>query len=136
MSQFDEEARKFEAECLRQVKSVAEEIEAYYDERMYRDEDGDHIELDCDDERTEELDQLTLYDWMDDVLDIYVTCSLDGQLRSCEIVVTTGGPHIEVDTGSKAVKLYWGSTRTEWPISYGAADELDDIVSEMWSCRC
>lgn len=73
-----------------------------------------------------------LYDYFDDVCDIEYRIDGRGKYRSVRLIIAGGGPNIYVDTNGAYVKLYWGSTCAEAPISYTTSDEIDDIFEEMY----
>jgi hypothetical protein len=74
-----------------------------------------------------------LYGYFDDFLDVEYRIDGSGEYRSVAITVATGGPHVEVDTGSNSVKLWWGGTQAEWSFSSKAGDIIDDIFSEHYA---
>lgn len=97
-------------------KRIAEEIEAYAAGQITNDEG----------------EEMSLYDWMAEALDMeYI---IDGRLvyKACRIWVTLGGPNIWVDTEERAVKLAWGTDRESYPLSWGTCDALDSIAAETW----
>ena len=57
---------------------IAEELEAHANGRAYTDEGGGVVILDGDDEPTDEMEYRGLYDFINDALDIEVTCGLSG----------------------------------------------------------
>lgn len=81
-----------------------------------------------------DLEQLSLYDYFDDVLDIEYRIGSDKQLRSVQILVTYGGPNIYIDTASKAVELYWWGDRASYPIDSEVCGEIDSIFEEIYNC--
>lgn len=48
-----------------------------------------------------------------DPLDVYVTAGLDGKVRSVHLILTVGGPHIEVDVTHNRVEGWWGGENHE-----------------------
>lgn len=73
-----------------------------------------------------------LYSYFEDVLDIEYHIGGDGEYRSVAVTIATGGPHIEVDTSDRAVKLWWGSDKAHWSISGDTARAIDDIFEEYY----
>lgn len=71
--------------------------------------------------------------YFDDCLDVEYRVGGDGEYRSVALTVTTGGPHIEVDTGDNSVNLWWGSAHTSWSIENSTADAIDEIFSESFA---
>ena len=113
----------------------------------YDPEDGDSEEYILTEEAKAELEELQrkledyesgespadLENYFNDCLDIEYRIDGGGDYRSVAITVTTGGPHIEVDTGSNSVKLWWGGTYAEWSFSSKAGSIIDDIFSEQYA---
>lgn len=72
-----------------------------------------------------------------DVLDVKIETRMDREIRNIQLVVATGGPHIEIDLGKNTINGYWGSdqrTRNIKPRS--EAEEtlnlLWDYIEESW----
>lgn len=141
----------FEKECIESCKDIAEIIEAYANREVYRCPGcGEHIFWhdenynEDDDEYTcphcerafseNQLEALYIGDYFDDVYDIEYRIDGRKEYRSVEVMVAFGGPNIYVDTARQGVFLYWGSTRTEWMLTYNACDEIDDYFEEMYRC--
>lgn len=80
----------------------------------------------------EDGEEMSLYDWVNDALDFEYTVDSQRQYKAAKIWVTLGGPNVWVDTLARAVYLAWGSDRAEYPISYDTADELDNVMAEIW----
>lgn len=127
-------------------KHIALELEAYADGNVYRcpecgeihrlpDDVGDKYRCpDC--ETVNDLDnwdQLGIWDYFQDYLDIEYRVGSDRQYRSCRIMVACGGPNIYINTASKAVELYWCTEQAEYPISYDACDAVDEWAEEYWN---
>lgn len=106
----DSEAYTLTEDAAAELEELRQKLEAY--------EDGD--------------EPADLIDYFADVLDIEYRISGSGEYRSVAITVATGGPHIEVDTGSESVKLWWGSTRAEWSIHRDTSNAIDDIFTEYY----
>ena len=134
---------------------IAETLEAYARGTMYRcPECGEEIEIDDLDDLTTETDdgetlyrlpcgctvdeepeQLSLYDYFDDVLDIEYRIESDRKtVRSVSLMVTCGGPNIYIDTAENAVMLYWWTDRARYSFDNWISDEINDWAQELWSC--
>lgn len=130
-------------------KHIAEELEKYVNGEIYNcpecgehctveeeeNENGDIIyKCSCGCVSEYEPDQLSVWDWAEDILNIEYRMTSRRELRSVQIMVACGGPNIYVDTATKSVELYWWGDRASYPISYDAAAELDAWAEEMWGC--
>lgn len=80
----------------------------------------------------EDGEETSLCDWVNDALDFEYTIDSQRQYKAAKIWVTLGGPNVWVDTWARAVCLAWGNDRAEYPISYDTADELDNVMAEIW----
>lgn len=128
-------------------RQIAEDVEAYANGNVYRCPDcGEIIELPddvgdkyrCPDCETvhdvDDLEQLSLYDYFEDCLDIkYLIDSDRVTVHSVKIMVACGGPNIYVDTESHNVELYWWGNRASYPIDYDTCNEIDEWAQEMFS---
>ena len=149
------EQEKTDRENREHCKYIADRVEAYAAGNVYRcPECGEEIEIEDLDEITTETEegetlytlpctcvteyepeQLSLYDYFEDVLDIEYRVDSDRKtLRSVSLLVACGGPNIYIDTAKKAVVLYWWTDRAEYPLSYDACEEIDDWAQELWNC--
>lgn len=99
-------------------KRIVEEIEEYAAGKMV-DDDGN---------------QLSLYDYLADVLDYEFTIDSRKEYKSAKIWVTLGGPNVWIDTEERAVKLAWGTNREEYPLDWDVCDEIDSIMQEIYVC--
>jgi len=76
------------------------------------------------------------YDSVDDIdeLDVRVTANLDGTARKFVVVVTTGGPHIEVDVTNETVTGYWGANthKTHFD-NEELSDQLHNHYKRYWN---
>lgn len=84
--------------------------------------------------REEDWEQMSLYDYFSDCLDIEYRCGSDREYRSACIMVSCGGPNIYIDTAEKAVLLYWWTDRARYYLSSDAVDAVDDWAQEYWDC--
>ena len=83
-------------------------------------------------ETTTEPEQMTLYDYFEDCLDIEYRCDGRREYRSVRVMVTCGGPNIYIDTATKQVELYWWTDRASYPLAYDAVDAVDAWACEYW----
>lgn len=132
-------------------KRIAEELEAYasgdcvkcphcgethykYDFDESENEDGETVYTcpDCGEEVDDfdDLDMLSLYDYLSDNYGIEYRIGNSGELRSAEIMIACGGPNIYIDTDRRAVVLYWWGSSAEYPINCAA--DVDEYAAELW----
>ena len=138
--------RDAEKENRAHCKHIALEVEAYADGNVYRCPECNEIlhlpedvgdKYRCPDCGTvhdvTDLEQLGIWDYMTDILDIEYRCGSDKEYRSCKIMVACGGPNIYIDTAAALVKLYWWTDYAEYPISYNTRDAIDEWAEEYWN---
>ena len=102
--------KEFKERCLRRVKAIAEEL----------------------DRLTDSGKTTNLREYFEDALDVTYYVDRYGDYRRVAVTITTGGPHIEVDTNDMAVKLWWGTEAAQWSISRDTAEAIDDIFYEYY----
>ncbi len=89
-------------------------------------------ELEAIREKLDSGEATDLYSYLEYALDIEYRIGGDGEYRSVAVTITTGGPHIEIDTGDSAVKLWWGGYTAQWRICRDTADAIDEIFEEYY----
>lgn len=97
-------------------KRIAKEIEEYAAGKM-ADDDGN---------------ELSLYDYLNDILDYEFTIDSQKEYKSAKIWVTLGGPNVWIDTAERAVKLAWGTDREEYLLDQDVCNEIDDIMQYFY----
>ena len=116
-------------------KRVADELEAYAAGRMWRDvETGEEKEMDPE-TVSDDFEQLSIYDYLADVLDYEITIDSRLEYKSAKIWVTLGGPNVWIDTAEKAVKLAWGTDREEYPLDWDVSAHLDEVLEGAYNAR-
>lgn len=65
-------------------------------------------------EKLESADALTHGD--EEPLDVELTVNLDGTVKEVTLILTVGGPRIEVECYSGVVRGYWGGSKHSAPI--------------------
>lgn len=139
-------AKYTQHENNRHCQRIADELEEYCSGNVYRCPECNEIFTapdgcevyrcpDCGNlADLSEYEQQSIYDFLEDCLDIEYRISSRHELRSVQIMVTCGGPNIYIDTGSNKVELYWWGDRASYPISSDAAEELDAWAEELFNC--
>ena len=69
--------------------------------------------------------QISLYDYLFDVLDYEFTIDSRKEYVSAKIWI---------DTAERAVKLAWGADREEYPLDWDVCNEIDGIMQEIYEC--
>lgn len=116
-------------------KNIADELEQIASGELYISPiTGDYITyadtLQCD----EECEQVTMYDYFNDVYNIEYHIDGNGEYKSVELMVACGGPNIYVSTKSCAVELYWGSDQEIYRITSDAIEQINDVWEENFMC--
>ena len=110
------------------------ELKKYVD--GIRDELKSLYELDITDEEREEREEngepCSMYDYFNDVLDIEYTIDSSGEYLGARVYVTLGGPNVWIDTREGYVKGAWGTDREESWIPSEINDEIDEIFREYY----
>jgi rubredoxin len=129
-------------------KEIAETIEAYVNGDVRRcPECGAEHERDWDDvgdrfkcpecgavASTDDWEMLSIYDYLDDILDITFTVDSRKNYKSASICIAWGGPSIYIETADSYIRLYWWGDRAEYPLSYSASDAIDEWAEDYYNC--
>ena len=78
----------------------------------------------------DDLDALTLSEYLADNFGIEYRIDDAGDLRSVQIMTACGGPNIYIDTERRAVCLHWWGSSAAFPID--CADDVEDVAREWW----
>lgn len=114
-------------------KRIAQELEAYAAGRMWRDiETGEEKEMDPE-TVSDDFEQLSIYDYLADVLDYEITIDSRLEYKSAKIWVALGGPNVWIDTAEKAVKLAWGTDRAEYALDWDTCEEIDGYMQDLYN---
>lgn len=142
----DTEAARNRERC----KNIADELDDYAAGNVYRcphcgeaislqdeheNEDGDTV-YKCpmcgEDFEETDAEQLSIYDYLDEVYDVKYTIDDRGDYCGACIMVACGGPNIWIDTDAGAVVLRWWGDRAQYPLSSEAVEIVDDWARECW----
>lgn len=137
MSEYEDEKRERDEQNRQTCKGIADELDAYVDGYMYRDDGGNvhdaSEELDDLDDVPDDWEQLDVYDWAEDALDVEYLIDRDGDLKASKWCVALGGPGIWCDTETHNVELYWWGERASFEMSRRAMAALDEMAAEMYA---
>lgn len=139
---------KTDCENRNHCKNIADDLESYANGLVYKCPEcgetfempvasvGDKYKCPCCHtvNEVDDFEQLSLYDYFEDALDIEFCIGSDKSYRSVQIMVAWGGPNIYINTGSKSVELYWWGDHATYPIDRDACDEIDAWAEEYYSC--
>lgn len=103
-------------ECKEYAQNVAEEIEAIYNSTT--------------EEENDDGEKMSLYDYVANAPDFSAIVSSQKTVDFVRLYITLGGPTCYVDTELHAVVCALGGDREEYPLSWDACDELEDIIAE------
>lgn len=81
-----------------------------------------------------EFEQVSMFDWLEDVLDFDYIIDSNKQYKAARIMVACGGPSIYVDTWNESVNLYWWTDRASYSLSREACIALDKAMEELYNC--
>lgn len=146
-AKVESEQERFDREEGRErCKAIAKELDAYADGYIHKcpeceeviefpDGVGDKFKCPCCGhiDGVEEFEELTIYDYFSDFLDIDYTVNRYKEYQSASICIGWGGPNIYIDTADAYVKLYWGNTREQYPIYYSTRDVIDEWAEELYN---
>ena len=79
-------------------------------------------------------EQLSLWDYMEDILDMEWILNGQREYKACRILVAFGGPNIYLDTMTGNVELYWWGDRASYRMTSEAVDAIDEWAEEYWGC--
>ena len=128
-------------------KSISDDLDKYVDGSMYTCPDcGEVIEMPetvgdkfkcpccgCVDE-VDEFNQLSLYDYFVDLLDIDYLVNHRKEYKGARILVAYGGPNIYIDTISGNVELYWWTDSAKYRMRSDVIDAIDEWAEEYFNC--
>jgi predicted RNA-binding Zn-ribbon protein involved in translation (DUF1610 family) len=78
-------------------------------------------------------DRYTIYNYLEDCLDIEYITNAQKEYKAVKIWVTLGGPSICIDTDKKAVCLYWGGKQSQATLSSEACSCIDEWGESYFS---
>jgi len=130
--------------------NIIEEMEKYSEGYMYKYEGNEYDTSDMETVENEEgeegymieeefvciddMEQLSLWDYFNDCLDIKYTVNSSKEYCGVQIMVTCGGPNIYIDTNSGCVELYWWGEDAKAAMSGDLINEIDAIWEEYYNC--
>ena len=83
-------------------------------------------------EKNDDGEQITLYDYFMDALDIEYTIGNRGDFLGVRVYVTLGGPTIWIDTRNGEIAGAWGTERASAWLPSEIAEEINTIFEEYY----
>ena len=128
-------------------KAIADKLEAIADGRLYKcPECGEFVEdniLFCECgcqvdlvgmEESEPWEQVTFYNYFENMLDIDYITNSQKEYKACRIMVAYGGPNIYINTWERKVELYWWTESGSFYLSGDVCDAIDEWAEEYFTC--
>jgi hypothetical protein len=106
-----------ERENFEYCKRIAEELEQYINGEIVDDETGE---------------ELTLYDYFNDVLDMEFIINSDLSYRAVKVYVTLGGPTVWIDTYTCCIELRWANESARYGLSSDTINAIDEVWEEYY----
>lgn len=127
-------------------KRVADELESYITgdvrrcpncgEIIARDwyDVGDMFHCPCchDVTDTDDWEQLSVYDYMEDILDYDFRIDSQREFSGIRVFVTLGGPSCWIDTERRTVELRWGGESACYGLLSDTVDAVEEWGRELW----
>ena len=82
----------------------------------------------------DDYEQKSIYDYLEDCLDIEYTIASDKTYKGVSVLVTFGGPNIYINTNTGRVELFWWGETAQYSLDRDAVDAVDEWAEEMWNC--
>lgn len=80
-------------------------------------------------------DNYTIYDYFsENLLDIDFLCNREKEYTAAKMLITWGGPAIEIDTEVGAVCLYWWEENAKYFLNRETVDAVNDYAEELYNC--
>lgn len=78
-------------------------------------------------------EEITGYDYLQDVLDIEWILNNDKTLKGARLLVAFGGPNIWINTATQTIEACWWSDSCELSYKTDALD-LENTVNDLFNC--
>lgn len=86
------------------------------------------------DQTNDDGEEMTLFDYIADILDVEYTLSSTFELIGVRLWVTLGGPNIYIDTRAGEVVGHWGSDCARAWVPSEICNELTSYFEEYYNC--
>ena len=81
-----------------------------------------------------DLEQMSLYDYFNDVFDIVHYIGSEKEIRGVRLMVACGGPNIYIDTFRKTIELYWWTEYATVDLHSDLCDEITELFAQVYAC--
>ena len=82
-------------------------------------------------ELNEAYNEGTLYEYINDCLEVEYTMNLSGELRGVKMLVTFGDPDIYINTRTGKIEAYSNGEYDEVPLTYEVLTEIEAIITGL-----
>lgn len=86
----------------------------------------------CDVSDVDDWEQLDVYNYMEDALDIEYIIASTREFQSARVYVTLGGPSCWIDTERRTVELRWGGESACYGLLSDTVDAVEEWAREQW----
>ena len=95
---------------------------------------GDRFRCPCchDVADTDDWEQLSVYDYMEDILDYDFRIDSQREFSGIRVFVTLGGPSCWIDTERRTVELRWGGESACYGLLSDTVDVVEEWGRELW----
>ena len=73
----------------------------------------------------------TLYDYVNEALEVEYTMNLWGELRGVKILVTSGGPNVYINTRTAKIEGYDNGEHLEIDLDFDVLREIEDNIAGL-----
>lgn len=81
---------------------------------------------------TDDWEQLSVYDYMEDILDYDFRIDSQREFSGIRVFVTLGGPSCWIDTERQTVELRWGGESACYGLLSDTVDAVEEWGRELW----
>ena len=73
----------------------------------------------------------TLQEYMNDILEVEYTKTLNGYFKGVKLLVTFGSPDVYINTMTNKIEGYWGNEYFEETLPYELGEAINDYIEEL-----
>lgn len=87
------------------------------------------------DKQISEIEDSSIYDYLNDVLDIEYIVSGSLDYLGCEICLAYGGPGIYLNTREQVIKGRWWGDKTDYMLNNDLCNAVDEVMEEYYNAQ-